>query len=132
MVILMDQAIKGALLDRRESDNIVASPSLKNIEKEDEILKLPSQIFNPARMLIVSSLWKHEELDFKTLREGIHARTDGTLASHLRILENLGIIQYHKEFSGRKPRTTYKLTEQGKQVFQKLVEGLKLSISDDI
>src|SRR2546427_13104114 len=102
MVISMVQAMRGkSLLDKRISNNIVAS-SLENVEKEEEILNLPTQIFSPPRMIILASLWKYGELDFKTLKEGIHAKTDGTLASHLRILEKMHAITYHKEFIGRK------------------------------
>jgi DNA-binding HxlR family transcriptional regulator len=45
------------------------------------------------------------------------AITDGNLASHLKALEEPGIIRVQKGFIGRKTNTTYSVTKAGEKVF---------------
>ena len=111
----------------------LVSPSLDNrtfedIKLEEEIFKISPEIFNPNRFMILNALLKHGVLDFSDLKNGIHAKSDGHLASHLRALEKAGLIQYSKEFEDRRPRTFYMLTEQGKSEFMKLAKILETSI----
>lgn len=111
-------------------DEIVEDNSIDEIFNEEEFLKLPNQIFNPYRLLILSTLSRWGSLDFSALREGIQIRSDGNLANHLKVLEDLELIKIKKEFDNRKPKTFYRLTDKGK----KLLKDLKLHfkhISDD-
>ena len=120
---------RSVLLNEAISD-IVTEGSLNAIEQEDEILHLPPQLFSPYRFLMLAALWRWGGLDFQALKDGSHVRSDGNLASHLRVLENLGVIEYRKEFLDRRPKTFYTLTEKGKEIFLKLVNGLKASLDD--
>jgi len=43
--------------------------------------------------------------------------SDGNLSVHLKKLEDANFITVEKKFEGRKPQTTYKLTEFGKKEF---------------
>ena len=51
--------------------------------------------------------------------------TDGNLASHTRALEELGYIECSKGFVGRKPRTVFRATKQGREAFKSHIEALE-------
>jgi DNA-binding transcriptional ArsR family regulator len=53
-------------------------------------------------------------VDFTTLQEELDI-TKGNLSTHIRKLEEAQLITVHKEFVGRKPRTTYTCTITGKK-----------------
>ena len=51
--------------------------------------------------------------------------TDGNLASHVQSLEKIKYLEIKKQFIGKKPLTTYKVTKMGKEAFEKHIEGLE-------
>jgi DNA-binding HxlR family transcriptional regulator len=59
----------------------------------------------------------NDTLTFNSLKELLDL-TDGNPASHLKALEQQEIIEVSKQFIGRKPNTTYKATEHGKDLFR--------------
>lgn len=81
------------------------------------------------RLGIMSALMVNEALDFNSLKELLGV-TDGNLASHLKVLEREKIINVSKRFIGRKPSTTYKATEQGKELFRKHLAALEKLIGN--
>ena len=72
----------------------------------------------------MSALMVNDKLDFNSLKELLEL-TDGNLASHLKALERDRIIVVSKQFIGRKPRTTYKATERGENMFRHHLEALE-------
>ena len=66
----------------------------------------------------------NEEADFNFLKEQL-SLTDGNLASHTRSLEELGYIVCNKSFVGRKPRTVFQATPQGREAFKSHIEALE-------
>lgn len=56
-------------------------------------------------------------VDFTEMKNLLQV-TDGNLASHSTALEKHEYIEIKKEFVGKKPRTSYKITEVGKLAFQ--------------
>jgi len=108
--------------------NYIIDTSLDNIErisKVDEIVTLPSDLLNPYRLIILSSLSRTEILSFQNLKTLTKINSDGNLASHLRTLEKDGLISVHKTFAGRYPKTFYELTNEGKKRFQELLNILE-------
>ncbi len=77
-----------------------------------------------ARLGILVLLLKEGELDFNTLKKALNL-TDGNLATHLRKLEEAGVVEYRKTFVGRRPRTYYRLTEEGRERFLEYLDALK-------
>ena len=82
-----------------------------------------------ARLGIMSVLMVNDSMNFNGLKELLEL-TDGNLATHLRALEEASYIVVQKEFIGRKPNTTYSVTEAGKAAFyqhlnelEKLIKG---------
>ncbi len=81
------------------------------------------------RLGIMSALMVNETLDFNALKELLEL-TDGNLASHLKALEQQEIIVVSKQFIGRKPSTTYKATERGRDLFCQHLTALEELISN--
>lgn len=76
------------------------------------------------RLGIMSALMVNDTLDFNALKELLEL-TDGNLASHLKALEQQEIVVVSKQFVGRKPSTTYRATEQGKDLFRQHLAALE-------
>lgn len=77
-----------------------------------------------ARLGIMSVLMVNESLDFSLLKS-LLGLTDGNLASHTRALEELGYIQSEKKFIGRKPNTSFAITQSGSQAFKAHLQALE-------
>lgn len=76
------------------------------------------------RLGIMSALMVNDSLDFNTLKSILEI-TDGNLASHLKPLEKVYYIDVRKIFIGRKPNTSYKVTQEGRIAFQKHLDALE-------
>lgn len=90
--------------------------SFQNINKAFE---------SKVRLGIMAVLMVNEEADFNALKE-LLSLTDGNLASHTRALEEMGYITCHKSFVGRKPRTVFQVSLEGKEAFKSHIEALEL------
>lgn len=88
--------------------------SIENLDKAFE---------SRVRLGIMSVLTASGQSDFNTLKTMLGV-SDGNLASHIRALEELGYIETQKQFIGRKPNTSYSVTEAGKQAFSAHIEAL--------
>ena len=83
-------------------------------------------IHEPVRLVLVSNLYVVDEADFVYLasRTGF---TSGNISSHMTKLETAGYVEVTKTFVGKRPRTSYKLTQGGRDAFEQYrasVEGL--------
>lgn len=72
---------------------------------------------NKVRLGIMSILMVNDWYDFQSLKE-LLGLTDGNLASHTTALEKTGYIEEKKEFVGKKPKTSYRATLEGRKAFQ--------------
>ena len=81
-------------------------------------------IHERVRLAIMSALITRENLTFPELKEMLQV-TDGNLSVHASILEKHGLIRAVKDFNGKKPRTTFSITTEGKQQFQQYIEELE-------
>ena len=88
--------------------------SIENLDKAFE---------SRVRLGIMSVLTASGQSDFNTLK-GMLGVSDGNLASHIRALEELGYIETQKQFIGRKPNTTYMVTDAGRKAFSAHIEAL--------
>ena len=79
---------------------------------------------NRIRLGIMSILSVNQDASFNTLKELLDI-TDGNLASHLKSLEKAGYITVTKQFIGRKPNTSYRITEQGQKAFANHIKALE-------
>jgi DNA-binding HxlR family transcriptional regulator len=79
---------------------------------------------NRVRLGIMSVLMVNDSYDFNNLKEALDV-TDGNLASHLKSLEENGLIMVNKQFLGRKPNTSYSVTEKGRRLFRIHLKALE-------
>jgi DNA-binding HxlR family transcriptional regulator len=77
-----------------------------------------------VRLGIMSVLMVNETYDFNSLKETLNV-TDGNLASHLKALEERGMIRVNKKFIDRKPNTSYSATETGIAEFRQHIKALE-------
>ena len=75
------------------------------------------------RLGIVSALAAADDLTFTDLKSALNA-TDGNLSVHARKLEEAGYLSCEKTFSGRTPRTAYKLTASGRRALEKYLDHM--------
>ena len=88
------------------------------------ISKLNKLFENRVRLGIMSVLTVNDSYDFNSLKEALGV-TDGNLASHLKALEENGLIRVNKQFIGRKPNTSYSITEKGSSSFRDHIKALE-------
>lgn len=79
---------------------------------------------NRVRIGIMSVLMVNDWVDFTEMK-GLLNVTDGNLASHSSALENAGYIEVKKEFVGKKPKTSYRVTQKGREAFQEHLAALE-------
>jgi DNA-binding MarR family transcriptional regulator len=88
-------------------------------------------VHQPTRLQLFAHLYRHGETSFSDLVEALDV-TEGNLSSHLQTMEDADAVAVTKEFVDRKPRTTYRLTDEGRAAFEDhvgtleaLIEGLE-------
>jgi len=84
-------------------------------------------IHERTRLAIVSALAVNASLTFKELKDFLRI-TDGNLSVHARKLEEAGYIGCNKSFSGRMPKTEYRLMHAGRKALEKYLEHLEALI----
>ena len=89
-----------------------------------DISRLNKLFENRVRLGIMSVLIVNDSYDFNSLKETLGV-TDGNLASHLKALEENNMIRVNKQFIGRKPNTSYSITEAGAALFRDHIKALE-------
>jgi DNA-binding HxlR family transcriptional regulator len=79
---------------------------------------------NRIRLGIMSILIVNDSYDFNSLKAALGV-TDGNLASHLKTLEENGLVRVNKKFIGKKPNTSYSATEKGEKLFRSHLRALE-------
>ncbi len=91
---------------------------------KDYIESLNKAFESRIRLGIMSALMVNDYIDFASMKELLDV-TDGNLASHVTALEKLSFILVNKKFVGKKPNTTYQITEEGREAFMKHLTALE-------
>lgn len=81
-------------------------------------------IHSQLRLSIMTLLLSVEEADFTWLREQTGASA-GNLSVQIDKLSEAGYIEVHKEFVGRKTRTSCRITERGRKAMEEYVSDLR-------
>lgn len=105
----------------RKGSEAVAVP--KQTAKQ-EIPQPDRLIHERMRLGIVSALAVNECLSFPELRKLLDT-TDGNVSVHARKLEDAGYVSCTKTFSGRIPRTEYRLSASGRKAFEKYLNHME-------
>ncbi len=94
---------------------------------KDLISNLNKVFESRIRLGIMSILMVNDSFDFNSLKESLSV-TDGNLSSHLKALEDKELIKVNKKFIGRKPNTSYAITEKGVHQFKQHLNALEILI----
>ena len=81
-------------------------------------------VHEPVRLAILKILTSAKEVDFNFLLTTLGV-TKGNLATHINKLESTGLIEVKKQFRGKVPHTSYKITRTGRRQFQKYWENMR-------
>ena len=96
-------------------------------KKRKVVLPSPSEldplIHERLRLGILSALVVQEEPTFTELRD-LLGTTDGNLSVQARRLELAGYLICNKKFEGRKPKSTYRLSQAGRIALEEYLEIL--------
>ncbi|HTN38376.1 MAG TPA: transcriptional regulator [Arachidicoccus sp.] len=88
------------------------------------IQSLNKEFESRVRLGIMSILIVNDWVDFIELKDLLQI-TDGNLASHSSALEKKAYIEIKKEFVGKKPKTSYRVTQSGRKAFTEHLELLE-------
>jgi DNA-binding MarR family transcriptional regulator len=94
---------------------------------ESAAVNLDRLIHERTRLAIISALAVNDALTFNELKELLHV-TDGNLSVHARKLEDAGYIGCTKSFSGRLPKTEYRLAAAGRRALEKYLDHMEALI----
>jgi DNA-binding HxlR family transcriptional regulator len=85
---------------------------------------LDTTVHGPVRLGVLTSLHTDGGLDFTTLKKRLDV-VDGVLGLHLGKLEEKGYIASRRQFVGRRPRTTYRITRLGRGALQQYLGAMQ-------
>jgi DNA-binding MarR family transcriptional regulator len=98
-------------------------PDLRPLANIDQV------IHAPARLMVLTYLYVVESADYVFLMR-LTGLTWGNLSTHLTRLEEAGYITINKEFKGKKPHSTIRLTQQGRSAFKEYKKSLQQVLDD--
>jgi len=85
-------------------------------------------IHSRIRLAVISILISVKEASFNYLKETI-GTTDGNLSASISKLEEAGYISIKKSFKGKKPLTTCRISEKGRNAFSAYLKALETYVS---
>jgi predicted ArsR family transcriptional regulator len=85
---------------------------------------IDTTVHGPVRLGVLSALAVDGPLDFTTLVKRLGV-VDGALGVHLRKLEESGYIACKKTFVGRRPKSTYRITRQGRDALRRYLNSMQ-------
>ncbi|HKV04672.1 MAG TPA: transcriptional regulator [Candidatus Acidoferrales bacterium] len=103
---------------RNSSASRLAKPAAANFDR---------LIHERTRLAIVSALAVNASLAFNELKQLLRV-SDGNLSVHARKLEDAGYVVCTKSFSGRLPKTEYRLTPTGRRALEKYLDHMEALI----
>ena len=87
-------------------------------------MELDKLVHQSTRLQIFAFLYRHGRTEFTELAAELDV-TEGNLSSHLQKMEAADAVVVEKEFVDRTPRTTYELTDSGRDLFEDHVAQLE-------
>ena len=94
-----------------------------------ELHEIPAAFQSRLRLAVVAALMTGPK-DFTTLTKLTDA-TPGNLGKQLELLEADKFLSCQRELLGRRPRSTYQLTDSGRETFLAYVRMLEKIVGDE-
>jgi len=95
--------------------------------REDGESNFDRLIYGRVRLGIMSALAVREEMSFNELKT-LFDISDGNLGAHARKLEDARYVACTKSFADRKPRTVYRITQQGRAALNRYLDHVEAVI----
>lgn len=95
------------------------------------IYQLDKAFENRIRLGLMSVLSVNEWMEFNELKTLLEV-TDGNLASHISALDKKGFLETRKRFVGKKPNTSFRITEDGQVSFQNHLNALETLLKQGV
>ncbi|APF41253.1 winged helix-turn-helix domain-containing protein [Neomicrococcus aestuarii] len=86
--------------------------------------QLSDALSHPVRFSITAAVAATEEIEFSAVREYIQV-SDSVLSRQASQLEDANILHIRKGFVGKKPRTWYSLTKEGRAIWNQHLAALQ-------
>ncbi len=118
-------AVKAGSLKAAREEKARSAPRVRGAEAA--AVSLDRVIHERTRLGIVSALAANASLSFNDLKDLLHA-SDGNVSAHTRKLEDAGYVQCIKSFSGRVPKTQFRLTSAGRRALEKYLDHMEAVI----
>ena len=96
-------------------------------ETGESPLEFDRLIHEQTRLGIVSALAVNSSLSFNELKQ-VLGISDGNLSVHARKLDEAGYVSCAKSFSGRVPKTVYRLTASGRKALVRYLDHMEALI----
>jgi DNA-binding MarR family transcriptional regulator len=90
----------------------------------EPFLQLDRVIHEKGRLAIMAMLAASPELSFTELRDAL-SLTDGNLSTHVRTLQEEGLVSVAKSYQNNRPLTTCSLTPAGRKAFAEYIALLE-------
>jgi DNA-binding MarR family transcriptional regulator len=116
-----------ALLDSDTQKVDTRNRPLRATADDEGPLELDRLIHERTRLGVLSALAVNRSLSFKELKQLVRV-TDGNLSVHARKLEEAGYVSCTKSFSGRLPKTEYRLTAAGRRALERYLDHMEALI----
>ena len=81
-------------------------------------------VHQPNRLAILVVLQEAGRADFPYLKRLLEL-TDGNLGRHLAVLEEAGLVELHKGFEGKRPRTWATITRKGRSRLEQELAAMR-------
>ena len=124
MVAKVEKSDPARDADKDRADNPLQAIAGFVTDPESDIQKLLS---DRVRLGILSSLSVAKRLSFKELKRLLDV-SDGNLSTHARKLEEAGLIECHKSFDARTPKTEYVISVAGRRSLQRYLKHMEALI----
>ena len=85
---------------------------------------LDTVVHGPVRLGVITALHVEGPLDFTTLVKRFEV-ADGAMGVHLRKLEEAGYIACQRQFVGRRPKSTYRVTAAGRRALLQYLDTMQ-------
>src|ERR1700754_1336989 len=105
------------------SRTAAALPATARAHRAPSLPDFDPLIHERIRLGILSALAVNDSLSFNDLKQVLNT-TDGNLSVHARKLEEADYVRCDKSFEGRTPRTTYRLTANGRRALEKYLDHM--------
>lgn len=91
--------------------------------------RIDEVIHAPVRLSVMAALAAADRVAFGLLRDTVEV-SDSLLSRHIATLEAAGYVAVVKGYEGKRPRTWFSLTDQGRAAFERYQQTLRALIDN--